>query len=230
MLLRHGLERPGYVISNGVSLTRFCPRPRDSALAQRFGLDDRPVVLYAGRLDAEKRMDVWLKGAAALKRMGVQARFLIVGDGSERDKLESDAAELGIADDVVFAGFLDDDDYARAYSLASVFAIASPAELQSIVTLEAAASGLPIVAVNAGALPELVGEGGNGWLFADGDAEGIARALARVLANPLAAARMGERSRQIAERHGIERSITKYERLFASLLRDREKRGIAAGT
>jgi glycosyltransferase involved in cell wall biosynthesis len=217
LLQDHGLTRPGYVISNGVSPRRFRPRVRDVDLAARFNVDERPTVLYAGRLDAEKRMDIWLEAAALTRQSGVDAQFLIVGDGSEVKHLAHLAEKLELGDSAKFLGFLDDEDYAGVFSLADVFAIASPAELQSIVTLEAAASGLPVVAVNAGALPELVEDGRNGYLFAVDDAEEMATALQRILSELPAARHMGKHSRMIALEHDIERTVAHYERLFRSI-------------
>ncbi len=216
LLRDHGLARPGTVISNGVSLHEFRPRPRDEQLAAKLGVDGRPAVLYAGRLDAEKRLDVWLEAAALTRAAGVDAQFLLVGDGSERRRLAREALRLGLADHVRFIGFLSDGDYQRVFSLASVFAIASPAELQSIVTLEAAASGLPLVAVRAGALPELVEEGRNGFLFPLDDAVGMAQALLKVLTDSELRRRLGAHSRRLAGQHDLERSITGYERLYRS--------------
>lgn len=219
LLQDHGLERPGYVISNGVSLRRFRPRPRDEELASRLGVDNKPVVLYAGRIDPEKRLDLWLEAAYLVLQSGFDAQFLIVGDGAEVRQMSHLAEKLGIAAKVKFAGFLGDADYPRVFSLADVFAISSPAELQSIVTLEAAASGLPLVAVNAGALPELVEDGGNGFLFALDDAEEMAGAVQRLLVNPSLRAQMGRGSRMIAVTHDIERTIEGYERLFRQVAR-----------
>jgi 1,2-diacylglycerol 3-alpha-glucosyltransferase len=219
-LSAHGLSRPATVISNGVQLERFYPRPRDRELAERFRVPDKPTVLYAGRLDAEKCLDVWLRAAAEVVRH-VDAHFIIGGDGTERAMLQALAHHLGIGDRVTFPGFLDEDEYARLYSLAHVFAIASPAELQSIVTLEAAATGLPIVAVNAGALPELVQHGVNGFLFGPGDAKTMAAHVVRLLTWPRERQRMGEASLRIAEQHDIEGTIDAYEQVYLDVVRQR---------
>ena len=209
-----GLGRPSQVISNGVQLDRFRPRPRDTALARKLGVPDKPTVVYAGRLDAEKRMETWIRAIPHVLRQ-LDAHFVIGGDGTERPALEDLARRLGVAGHVTFPGFLDADEYERLYSLGTVFAIASPAELQSIVTLEAAASGLPIVAVNAGALPELCRPGANGSLFELGDSSGMAAALVEILSNPALARQMGAASRRIAEAHDIEESYRHYEELYA---------------
>lgn len=216
LLRRHGLRRPARVISNGVALDRFCPRPRDAALAARLGLPAKPTVLYAGRLDAEKRLDTLLAGFALLRER-CDAHLLLVGEGGARAALERAAQARGLAAHVTFAGFLPAADYPRVFALANVFAITSPAELQSIVALEAAASGLPLVAVAAGALPELVEPGGNGELVPPDDPLALADALAAVLAEPARAVALGRRSRALAEAHDLRRTFDRYEALLAAL-------------
>ena len=91
-------------------------------------------------------------------------------------------------------------------------------ELQSITTLEATASGLPIIAARAGALPELVEDGINGYLVDPSDIQGFARAMATVLANPEANETMGRASRKQAERHAIGAVAHAHEALLASAI------------
>ncbi|HEX6506478.1 MAG TPA: glycosyltransferase [Chloroflexota bacterium] len=200
-------------ISNGVDTARFQPGPPSSSLAQRLQLSDRPVVLYTGRLDAEKQLDVWLRGAAMLAAE-LDIQFLIGGQGAERPRLEAIASALGISDRIIFFGYLAEEEYPQIYRLADVFCITSPVELQSISTLEAMASGLPIVAVRAGALPELVSEGENGLLVEPGNASALARALASVLQDTSALSSMGSHSRTIALQHDLCETVERYERLF----------------
>jgi 1,2-diacylglycerol 3-alpha-glucosyltransferase len=225
LLRQHGLTRPGQIISNGVSLRRFRPRRRDERLAARLGIGAGPTVLYAGRLDAEKGLDVWLRAVALTRRNGVDLQALLVGNGSEKRRLVRLAKELDLEQRVHFVGFLPPSDYERVFSLADVFAIASTAELQSIVALEAAASGLPLVAANAGALPELARDGYNGCLFAPGDVESMARQLTGLLAGDPRARQMGRRSRLVALHHDIEMTTSRYEDLF----RDLVNRGAQSG-
>lgn len=216
-LEEHGLVRPGRVISNGVQLDRFRPRQRDAALARRLGVPEKPVVLYAGRLDAEKSMETWLRAVPEVLRE-VEAHFVVGGDGTERQALAVLAQELGVADHVTFPGFLPSEEYERLYSLGDVFAIASTAELQSIVTLEAAASGLPIVAADAGALGELVHPGRNGYLFPPGASAGMAEGLVRILRSAALRESMGRESRRIALGHDIAETFRKYAELYEEVV------------
>ncbi len=217
LLIDHGLRRPASVISNGVPLDVFHPRPRDTALAARLGVPDRPTVLYVGRLDAEKCMDVWIR-AIPLVLDRLDAYFIIGGDGRERRRLEALARSLGVADSVSFIGFRPDDEYPLIFSLGDVFAISSPVELQSIVTLEAAASGLPIVAARAGALPELVRDQENGRLFTSSDPADLAKAILDVLLHPARREQMSARARQSVGQHDFSLTVDRYEQLYQQIV------------
>ena len=218
ILNRHGLRAASSVISNGVPLERFRPRPRDRQLAAHLGVPDKPTVLYTGRLDAEKCMRVWLHAIPRVRER-VDAHFVVGGEGSERASLESLAAELGITNAVSFVGFQPTSTYPRLFSIGDVFAITSPAELQSVVTLEAAASGLPIVASRAGALPELVRDGENGRLVRRDDPQALADALVEILGDSQRRNRMGEASRRLAEQHDFEKSVDEYEAVYRAVVR-----------
>lgn len=212
-------------ISNGVDTRRFSLEQAGSDLKSRLGLDDRPVVLYTGRLDAEKRMDLWLSAAAALANE-IDVQFLIGGKGTDRGRVERLTFDLGIADRVKFFGYLDDAEYPDVYRLAEVFFITSEVELQSICTLEAVASGLPVVAVRAGALPELVRHQQNGYLVEPGDWWDAARRLADVLVDAPKRRKMAAQSRAIAGQHDVTLTIDKYERFLQGALVRKLSEGI----
>ena len=171
-------------------------------------------VVFVGRLTSEKQLDVIVHAVSRLDP-ALEARLDIVGDGDQRPVLEKLAAELGIGDRVTFFGHTTDEVLRGALTRASVFAIASIAELQSIATMEAMASGLPIVAANAVALPHLVSEGENGHLFEPGDVDALAARLTDVLtADPETRARMQEASLRIVDAHDITRTLDTFEALY----------------
>lgn len=201
------------VISNGVDIHCFAPGQADEQLRRRLGLDGRPVVLYTGRLDAEKQMDIWLRAAAKVARR-LDVQFLVGGHGAERASLEGLARKLGLASRLRFFGYLSEDDFPGVYRLADAYCITSPVELQSISTLEAIASGLPVVAVRAGALPELVHDGVNGYLVEPGDWDQAASCLVELLQDTTERQRKGDMSRTIALSHDLARTIDRYEQLF----------------
>lgn len=192
-------------ISCGIDRSNYRPdlTPRD---ANR--------ILFVGRLTTEKHIDVVLKALSQLDP-ALDVTFDVVGGGDQRAKLETLAQQLGVASRVTFHGHASEEDLRTLYSRASVFAIASIAELQSIATMEAMASGLPIVAANAVALPHLVHDGENGYLFEPGNADELAARLADVLtAAPEERVRMQQASLDAVAVHDINRTLDTFEALY----------------
>lgn len=219
LLVTHGLAVPHRPVSNGVDIKRFTPNAASAALHKKLHLPRKPIVLYMGRIDGEKRLDVWLKGAAAIRKE-IDAHFLLGGRGGELPRFKRQAAELGIAEHVTFAGLVEDEDLPAFYRLGTVFAISSDAELQSLVLLEAMAAGLPVVAADALALPELCKSGRNGYLFLPGDPRGLAQAAIRILRNPKMGQKMGEESRKIVEAtHDVRQMPKHYETVYKEVIK-----------
>lgn len=175
------------------------------------------TVLFVGRLDEEKRVGELLRAVATLPARLPDGRDLhleVVGEGSCRTDWEQLGASLGLGGRVVFRGRVDEADLRRAYDRAAVFCMPGVAELQSLATLEAMASGAPVVAADAMALPHLVEQGGNGWLYPPGDVAALADRLRRVLDDPDRAARLGRRSRELALAHDQDRTLETFEELY----------------
>ena len=172
-------------------------------------------VLFVGRLTTEKHVEVTLGAVAKLAPELPNITFDIVGGGDQRRNLEQTVQRLGIQDRVTFHGRVDEDELRASYGKADVFAIASIAELQSIATMEAMASGLPVVAANAVALPHLVHDGENGYLFEPGNVDDLADKLRLVLtASPEEYLRMQQASLDGVEIHDIEKTLDTFEKLY----------------
>ena len=206
LLREHGLDGTILPVSCGLDLRRFAQPP-----AERTG--DGLRVLFVGRLDAEKNIDVLLR-ALALQPKEPAVTVEIVGDGSRRGELEELARAIGVADRVVFHGYVDEQELLEAYARCDVFCMPGTAELQSIATLEAMAAGKPVVAADAVALPHLVHPGVNGQLFPPGDVAALAAALGSVLGDAATRARMGAASREIVARHDIADTLDTFENLY----------------
>lgn len=171
-------------------------------------------ILFVGRLTGEKQVDVVLRAVQRLDP-ALDVHFDIAGGGDQRKALETLTAQLGIEDRVTFHGLVSDEQLRELYSRASVFAIASIAELQSIVTMEAMASALPVVGANAVALPHLVHDGENGYLFEPGDVDDLAAKLTAVLtASPEEYERMQRASLDGVAVHDINRTLDTFEALY----------------
>lgn len=211
------LTKPVLAISNGVDLQRFKPYNNGAFLKKRLNLPDKPILLYVGRLDKEKNLDLVLKALIKVLKK-VDIHFVIVGKGAETNKLKKLTQSLGLTNSVTFAGFIPDEDLPHLYTIADCFIIAGIAELQSLVTMEAMATRLPVIAVNAMALPELVRHGENGFLFERNDQESLSRHLIEIFSNKALREKMGEKSLEYIQTHDINRSMEAYETLYKNLI------------
>jgi glycosyltransferase involved in cell wall biosynthesis len=215
LLERTGFGREVTPISCGLDLTRFGDRGR--APRRPDWLPRRPTLLFVGRLDREKRIEELLDAVAQLRER-VDAQLVVVGRGKERPELERHAAERGVAERVIFTGFVSDEELPGIYAAADVFCMPGTIELQSIVMLEAMAFGKPVIAVDALALPHLARDGVNGYTYAPGDVATLTRRAVELLTDEDLRARMGAESREIVSEHGIERTLDEYELLYARAL------------
>lgn len=178
------------------------------------GPREQNKLVFVGRVTLEKEIDVIIRALARLDPE-LQATFTIVGDGDQRKNLEKLVAELGLTGRVHFTGRVSDEELRRHLTEATVFAIASIAELQSIATMEAMASGLPIVAADAMALPHLVHHGENGYLFQAGNDRELSEALKKVLtADPAEYERMQQASLAAVQSHDIDTTLDTFEALY----------------
>ena len=206
------------VISYGMDLQTFHPPlpadPRPAA-PQSWNLPPGvPLLLHVGRLDTDKDVDRVIHAAAPVIRES-EAHMLVVGDGRQRNHLMRQCRKLGIAERIHFTGFISKNQgLPDIYRMASVFITASEIETQGIVLLEAAASGLPIVAVNATCIPEIVHNGVNGYLTEPGDIPAMSKAIRSILKDSSISQAMGRASCALAELHNWEASFDKHERMY----------------
>ncbi len=216
LLREHGLKVKAKAVSNGIDLNRFHPHRDGEYLRWKFNIPRRPIVLYTGRLSEEKRVDVLIKAIPYVLR-NIKAHFVIVGDGPLKGALESLAKRYKVEKFVTFTGFLDHESYPDIYAIADLFVMPSLCELQSISTLEALASGLPVVAAEKYALPELVHPGKNGFLFEPGNSKGLADRIVRILSDSRIRKSMGRKSLEIVKFHSLPRTVEEYESVYRTL-------------
>ncbi len=218
------VKKPVYIISNGINLDDFAPGTASKSLYKKYGLPtDRPIVTYIGRVDAEKHLWVLLKAMRRILHEGHEAHLLVVGAGVDLTHMQQLSKELGVAKETTFAGRVPEEDKVLLEHVGTVFAIPSPAELQSIVTLEAMASGQPIVAVDAGALGELCHDGENGYLFALDDDEGMAEGIVAIITDKKRREKFAAESLRIAATHDLKTTIKEFEELYRKVIRDKKR-------
>lgn len=179
-----------------VDTERFSPRYRSAAMRARLtgGEPERPLVVYAGRVSHEKRVDVLAEAALRLAPEGV--RFAVVGGGPALPELRARLAGTG----AVFTGFLQGEELSEAYASGDLFAFPSTSETLGFAALEAMAAGVPVVAAAAGGLPHIVRHGDNGSLVAPSDAGALVAELRRLLGDDAERRRLACAGRADAER------------------------------
>ena len=213
------------VIPNGIDVERFRPGPPSRQLQEELNLDPTaPVAGIVAALRPEKNHEMFLRVAALVHRQVPATRFVIVGDGPERAKLESLAHELGIAKAVRFLGTRSD--VREILLLLDVLLLTSHMEANPICLLEAMASGKPVVATRVGSVTETVLPGVNGFLVAPNDSQGMAGRVVELLNDRNRAADMGRAGReQVVGRWSVDGMVRGYEDLIEEIFSEKCRRG-----
>ena len=186
-LLSDGLKDNFRPWPRGIDTERFAPGKRSPVWRARHGIGaDELVVLHVSRLVREKRLDTL---TAALGRLAVPHRALIVGDGPDRGFAEKELPHA------IFTGFLNGEDLAVAYASSDIFVFPSDSESFGNVTLEAMAAGLPCICADATGSRSLVVEGETGFLAPADDADAFAAYITMLATDCGSRRRMGEAAR-----------------------------------
>jgi sulfoquinovosyltransferase len=185
------------VWQRGVDTDIFNPKHKSAAMRERMtdGHPEAPLLAYVGRLGAEKNVE-------ALKNILQQvpgARLALVGDGPQRQELEQHFKDLPVK----FMGMMKGQELSEAYASADIFVMPSETETLGFVVLEAMASGVPVVAVAAGGLTDIITDPGKaGFLYQPHDYAAAANHVKQLIADPEMLARMGAAGRREVEMFG----------------------------
>jgi phosphatidyl-myo-inositol dimannoside synthase len=173
-----------FILPNCVDLDRFQPEPRDTALIERYGLKSSKVILTVGRLAAQERykgFDEVIEIMPQLVKQFSTLKYLIVGDGPDRARLEAKARTLGVSQHVVFAGYISEIDKVAHYNLADAYVMPSSGEGFGIVLIEAAACGIPVVGSKSDGSREALLDGQLGRLIDPRNLHELIQAVTTVL-------------------------------------------------
>ena len=226
-LRARGVATPVTVVPTGVDLARFRPAARAAARRELGLAAPDPLVLYVGRLDREKSVDRVLLAFDRIAGTLGGAHLWLVGQGKETEPLRRLAAGLGAGGDRVhFAGVRAHEGLAAWYQAADLFLFASETETQGLVLAEAAACGLPAVAVIAPGCDEVVHDGATG-ILTKSDPAALAEAAIGLWLDAERRAAMSVRARQVAvEQFDVTQQITRTLDVYAeALARAARRRG-----
>ena len=220
---RRDFKVPVAAVSNGVDLSAFKPGRVSVAVREKYGIPPHvPVVLYVGRVDPEKNVGAVLAAFSLVLGRVPEALFVVVGDGVDLQNLKKEARRLGVLESVKFLGRVTGEDLFEIYRMGTVFATASEIETQGIVLIEAAASGSPLVAVQAGAVSEICVDGANGFLCQPGDVSEMAEAVSKTLTDEKLRVRFSKKSVELAGEHDFERTLDRFINLYNKVVLERK--------
>ena len=211
-------------IYNGVDLSEYSKDPnsgRTEEIKRELGIAlAHKVVGTVGHLEPEKGCEYLLQAAPQVSAQDGKVTFLLVGDGSQRAKLENLAEDLGISSNVIFMGYRND--IPRILSVMDIFVLPSLYEGLPNALLEAMAACRPVVATQVGGIPEVVVEGETGFLVPPRNSEALADAIGMMLRDKERAAQMGLAGRKRVERFfSAETMVAKTEELYEGLIREK---------
>jgi D-inositol-3-phosphate glycosyltransferase len=228
-------------VEPGVDLATFQPLDRADA-RRKIGYGGGRLLLFAGRLERLKGVDVAIRALALLRdRQHADLRLIVLGedarengvrDGveSEKERLKAVASAAGVRDSVDFVGSVAHHELPYFYAAADVCVMPSYSESFGLVGLEAQACGCPVVASDVSGLRSVVRDEVTGYLIDGHDPAMYAERIGRLLANPELAQQMGRRGRLLAQRFSWTRTADRLDQLFERVIEDsRERSGEGRG-
>ncbi len=218
ILSGYGVTNRIEIIKTGVVAAAPVSLEERRRIRMELGVDgDDTLLLYVGRIAREKNLDMLLRAFASVRVAAPQTRLLLVGGGPALGEVKAQAAGLGLQDSVQFLGMLKRSEIDPLYAAADMFVFPSTTETQGIAICEAMSAGLPVVAVNAGGIPENIQPGVDGFLT-DDDSNAFAERVEFLIRNQGQRSLMAASARANAASFSIERMVGDFERLYSSVI------------
>lgn len=215
MLEEIGVKKPILVVSNGVDTEKFTPGEKHPEIIQKYNLPASKILFfYLGRLDKDKNIDTIIN---ALPFASSKVHLVIAGQGAYEEELRKLTDKIQVNDRITWLGHIPEEDIVKLYQCMDCFILMSPYEVQSIVTLQAIACGLPVICSNEGALPELCHDGENGFLVDTYDSQTLAQKMDILAGDEPLRKKFSGKSREISLPHERSQNFAKLETLYQNL-------------
>jgi len=221
-----GVKTPTYVQPTGIEYQRFQEVNEDDIqrLREQQGLSNEKVFVSVSRLSNEKNIDFMIEAIDSLRsETEVPFRFLMIGDGHQRDRLQQKIEDLGLQEHFTLVGAVPPDEMATWYRLGDAFLFASKSETQGMVILEAMAAGLPVVAVRSSGIEDVVRHGYNGFKTPERQ-DKWGQAVKRLLEEDSLREELAKQALEFAEEFSVEQFATDVRTIYASTLALAEKK------
>ncbi len=216
-MLSWGFKDNIEVVSNGIDTKKFNPKNFDKNLKNKLCEKGEKLILHVGRITKEKKASELLKIVKILDNKKINFKMLIIGSGPELDNITAKTKYMGLENKITFAGHISQEDLPKYYASADLFLTASTVETQGLVLLEALASGLPVIGADAEAIPELITNGKNGFLFEPADLEKAAVLTEEILADENLRKKLSKNTTKYVKPHSIQNVCTDWEGIYKKL-------------
>jgi glycosyltransferase involved in cell wall biosynthesis len=222
VLKDYGITTPTQVIPTGIESARFTPGNR-TAFREKQGIaQDRPVLLFLGRVAHEKNIGFLLKAVACVKKEIPDVLFVIAGEGPARAALEQEAKTQGLNDNVQFIGYLDrQTELNDCYRAADIFIFASRTETQGLVLLEAMAQGTPVVSTAELGTLDVLKNGAGVWVAREELAD-FSGKIIRMLTDGEARISLGDLGREYAREWSASRQAERMAEFYSTVINSRK--------
>lgn len=219
-MTKNGLHRYVEIVPNPINPIFFQTVPNSAEkkkLKSEMGIRGKSLV-YMGRVSYEKSIDKVLEAFNLVLEECPDTQLMIIGDGPEKKKLEKMAQNMGIAKKIVFTGYLQGDDLVRAMQSNEIFITASVSENMPLSVLEAMACGLPIIAVSALGIPEIVKDGQNGCLAQSNEPSELAQKILNILSEDSKLAEFSRVSLEFAKQYTHNQVCDQHEEIYKKII------------
>lgn len=216
----YGLVDRFTVIPTGIDITPY-KKANGSELRTQWNWQDDKVIISAGRLAEEKNWETLLRAFAIAQRAQADIRLVLLGDGPQADALRQLAGELEITDRVTFVGKVPFEEIPNYLKAADLFSFASITETQGLVTLEAMAAGLPVVAVDASGTRDILEDGKQGFLTQN-DPNDLANGMIKMFENPSLVSKFKSASLRTSRAFDNQRLARKMFKVYEQAIQDKK--------
>jgi 1,2-diacylglycerol 3-alpha-glucosyltransferase len=216
----YGLMDRFTVVPTGLDIAPY-KDANGAALRSEWGWNDDKVVISAGRLAEEKNWTTLLQAFALAQQKQPHLRLVLIGDGPQADALRQLAGELGISERVLFTGKVLFEQIPAYLKAADLFAFASVTETQGLVTLEAMAAGLPVVAVAGPGTQDIVEDSRQGFLVQN-DAEALANGIVKLIESPMLMSRFKSAALRKSRSYDNRRLARKMLKVYEQAIEDKK--------
>ncbi|MDA8441011.1 MAG: DUF1957 domain-containing protein, partial [Peptococcaceae bacterium] len=221
-------------IPNGVDGTQLPVRRKRSQTKEPYALPSERIVLFIGRLVREKGVQILLQAAPQILSRYPAVKFLLVGTGPMEDELVARSTQLGLAEKVLFTGFIPDEARNRVLQLAEIAVFPSLYEPFGIVAIEAMAAGTPVVVSDVGGLADIVTHGHNGLQIYPGDVNSLVTQVSALLEKPALAKKLAKTAQNEIAKYSWQqialRTIEVYRKAISQIEAGKSMRQIAVGS